>query len=91
MTDLPEVGQLFDVDVDLSTRMLTLVALDRRLELKIPESAQAQPVQDPRHNGERSIMQPGEVPEMQPLMLELDGAMQVLPIWRPPLGAANTA
>jgi hypothetical protein len=91
VTDLAETGQLLDIDVDQVARCLALVALNWRLGVQVSQPTQAQPVQDPRHSEERSSQEPGDMAQIQALMPELHGALQVLRIERPPLGAADTA
>ena len=39
----------------------------------------------------RCMQQPGDVPEVEPLVAEIHGVLQLLGIERPPLAAANTA
>ena len=56
---LAEAGQGFDVDVDLVTRLLLLVALHRNLGLKIPQSAEVEPAENPGDGGEGRLQQPG--------------------------------
>ena len=91
VTDLAETGQLLDINVDQVTRPLPLVAVDWRLGVQVSQPAQPQAAENPGHGGEGSDQQPGDVAEVQPLVPELYGALQVLRIERPPLGAANTA
>jgi len=88
---LAEAGQLFDVDVDQVSWRRALVALHWSFGLQIPQPPQAQAVQGPGHGGEGCREQPGDVTQVQPLMTQLHGTLQVLRIKRPPLGAANTA
>ena len=90
VTDLPEAGQLFDVNVDQVTRPLPLVALDWRFGLEIPQPPQSQAAENPGHGGERCCQKPRDVAEVQTLMPQLYGLLQMPRIERPPLGAANT-
>ena len=41
--------------------------------------------------GKESLQQPGDVPEMQPVVAGINGILQLLWIEHPPLGAANTS
>ena len=50
----------------------------------------AQPAEGPGDGRERSVEQPGDVAQVQALVPELHGVLQLLRIERPPLGAANT-
>jgi hypothetical protein len=84
-------GQLLDVDVDQVARRLALEALHWRFGLQIPQPPEPQAVQSSGHGGEGSGQQPGDVAQVQPLMTQLYGTLQVLRIKRPLLGAANTA
>ena len=70
--------------------MLPLVALDWRFGLEIPQPTQPQAVEKPRQGGEGSCQQPGDVPELEPLVTEIHALLQLLRIERPPLAAANT-
>lgn len=58
--------------------------------LQISQPAQAQAVQGPGHGGEGSGQQPGDVTQVQPLMAQLNSALEAVRIERPPLGGANT-
>ena len=90
MTDFAKAGELFDVDMNQVSGTVTLVALDWRFGLEIPQPTQSQSVENPRHGGERCCQQPGDVAEMEALVTEIHGLLQLLRIERPPLGAANT-
>jgi hypothetical protein len=69
VTDLAEAGQLpllrrslrLDVDVDQVSRSLPLVTLNRRYGLKISQPPEPKAVERPRHGGERSGQQPGDM------------------------------
>ena len=91
VADLAKASQLLDVDMDQVSGMLPLVALHWRFGVQIPQPPEPQAVQSSGHGGEGSRQQPGDVAQMQALMPELHGTLQVLRIERPPLGAANTA
>ncbi len=80
-----------DVDVDQAARGLVLVALHWRFGLQIPQLPEPQAVQSSGHAGEGSRQPAGDVAHVQALMPELHGALEVLRIKRPPLGAGNTA
>jgi hypothetical protein len=86
---LAEPGQSLDVDVDQVTGPLPLVALHRRYGLQVSQTAQSETVQSPGNGGERRLEQPGDVPEVQALVTEVDSLLQLLRIERPPLGAAD--
>ncbi len=91
VTDFPELSQLFDVNVDQVTRPLPLVAVDWWFWGQVSQAAQPQAVENPRHSGEGRDEQPGDVAEVEALVTEIHGLLQLLRIERPPLGAANTA
>ena len=91
MHHLAEAGQLFDINVDQVTRRLALVALHQWLGDQVSQPAQSQAVQGPVHGGEGSGQQPGEVTQMQPLMVQLHSALEAAQIERPLMGATNTA
>ena len=67
-----------------------VVALDRNLGLQIPQASKAELAEGPGDVGEGSLQQPGDVPEVQPLMAEIHGVLQLLRVERPPLAASNT-
>jgi hypothetical protein len=46
-------------------------------------------VEGPGDGGEGSPQKPGDMPEVQPLMAEFHGLLQLLRIVRPPLGQAG--
>jgi hypothetical protein len=71
--------------------MLTLVAVDWWFGLKVSQPPQAHAAENPGHGGERCYQKPPDVAEVQPLMPQLYGLLQMPRIERPPLGAANTA
>ena len=87
---LPEAGQGLDIDVDQVARSLPLVALHRRSGLQVAESPQAQPAEGSGNGGEGSRQQPGDVAQMQPLVTEIHGLLQLLRIERPALVVPNT-
>jgi hypothetical protein len=89
--DIAKASQFLDVDVDQVAWRFTLVTLYWRFGLKISHSPKTKAVEHPGHGGEGSGQQPGDVPEVEALVTELHGTLQVLRIKRPPLGAANTA
>ena len=91
MTNLAEAGQLLDVDVNQIAGPLPFVALNRRLWIKVSQPAQPQAVQRSGHGGEGSREQTGDVSQLEQLMAQLNGALQILRIKRPPLVATNTA
>ena len=87
---LPEAGQGLDIDVDQVARSLPLVALHRRSGLQVAESPQAQPAEGSGNGGEGSRQQPGDVAQMQPLVTEIHGLLQLLRIECPALVVPNT-
>ncbi len=86
---LPESGQGLDVDLDQVARPLPLVPLHRWPGLHVPRSPEAENAEGPRHGGEWGPQEPGDVPEVQSLMAEIHGLLELLLIERPPLGAAH--
>jgi hypothetical protein len=87
----PEAGQGFDVDVEKIARPLPLVALHWRFGPQVSQPTRSEPVESTGHGRERNRLQPGDVPEMQALVAEIHGLLQLLRIERPPLGAACAA
>jgi hypothetical protein len=87
---LPKPSQGLDVNVDQVSWPLPLVALHRWFGFQVPQSPQPQTAESPGNGGERCLQQPGDVPEVEPLVAEIHGVLQLLRIERPPLGAANT-
>lgn len=47
--------------------------------------------EDPGHGGEGGPQEPGDVPEVGPLVEEIHGLLELLRIERPPLVAAHAA
>jgi len=76
--------------MDQVSGMLPLVALDWMFGLEIPQPPQSQVVEHPGHGGERCCQKPRDVAEVQPLMPQLYGLLQMPWIERSPQGAANT-
>ena len=91
VNDSAKAGELFDVDMDQVSGMVPLVALDRGLGLEIPQPTQTKAVEHPGHGEEGCDQKPGDVAEVEALMTELHGVLQLLRIKRPTLGPANTA
>ncbi|WP_411869203.1 hypothetical protein [Vulcanococcus limneticus] len=91
MTHLAEAGQGYHVDVNQVTRRLQLVPLHWRLGLQVPQSTQTQTAEGPGDGGEGSPQEPGNMPEVQPLMTKIHGLLQLLRIERPLLGTAHAA
>jgi hypothetical protein len=77
VADLAKAGQLFDVDMDQVSRMFPLVALDWRFGLEIPQPPETKAVEHPGHGGEGSGQQPGDVPEVEVLVAEIHGLLQL--------------
>jgi hypothetical protein len=98
VTDFAKAGELLllrrslrlDVDMDQVSGMLPLVALDWMFGLEIPQPPQTKAVENPGHGGERCCQKPRDVAEVQPLMPQLYGLLQMPWIERPPPSAANT-
>ncbi len=88
VVDLVKAGQLLDVDMNRVSRIFTLAALDSRFGFQVTQPAQAQVVQDPGHGREGSVKQPCDVAQVQPLVPELHGPLQVMRIELQPLAAA---
>ncbi len=65
-------------------------ALQWRFGLEIPQPPETQAVEQPGHGGEGSGQQPGDVRQVEALVTEIHGLLQLLWIERPPLAAANT-
>jgi hypothetical protein len=91
VTDPFKAGQLFGVDVDHVARLCPLVAAHQLSGLQVLESAETQGLEHSAHSGERCSQDPGNATEGAALMAEVNGALQLQWIERPPLGAANTA
>jgi hypothetical protein len=90
VASLAKAGELFAVDMDQVSWMLPLVALDRRFRLQISQPLETKAVEHPGHGGEGSGQQPGDVPEVEALVTEIHGLLQLLWIERPTLAASNT-
>ena len=87
---LAKASQQLDVDVDQIARFLPLVTMHRWLVFKVSQAAQTKTAEGPGDGGEGRLQQPGDVPQMQALMAEFHGVLQLLRIEGPPLDAANT-
>jgi hypothetical protein len=70
--------------------MLPLVALHWNLGLQVPQTPQSEMTESPGDGGEGRLQQPGNLPEVAPLVAEIHGVLQLLQIERPPLAAVNT-
>lgn len=81
---LPEPGQGFHVDVDQVSRLLPLVALYRNLWLQFLNRPRPSRLRAPGDGGEGRLQQPGDVPQMQALVPEIHGVLQLLRIERSP-------
>jgi hypothetical protein len=99
VTDALKAGELFVIDVDHVAWLCPLVAAYRLSRLQVPllrrslrlEPAETQGLDHPAHGGKRRRQHPGHSSERAALMAEVNGALQLQWIERPPLGAANTA
>jgi hypothetical protein len=80
---LPEPGKGLHVHVDQLTRALPLVPVHRRSGFQVPQSPEAQTSEDPGHGEEGCLQEPGDVPEVQPLMAEIHGLLELLRTERP--------
>jgi len=87
---LAKAGQGLDVDVDQISWPLPLVALHWNLGLQLPQTPQPQKAESPGNGGEGRLQQPGNATEVEPLVAEIHGVLQLLRIERPMLAAANT-
>jgi len=86
---LAKASQGFDVDVDQLYSPLPLVALHRNLGLQIPQASKTELAKHPGDGGEGSLQQPGDVPEVQPLVAEIHGVLQLLLLELAPLCKAH--
>jgi len=75
--------------IDQVAGSLPLVPLDWSLGLQISQSPQAKSADGPGDDGEGCPEQSGDGPQMQALLPEFHGVLQLLR-GRPPLAAANT-
>jgi len=75
---LPEPRQGRDVDMDQVAWPLPLVPLHRRPGLQVPQSPEAQTAEGPSHGGEGCLQEPGDVPEVQPLVAQIHGLLELL-------------
>ena len=91
VTDALKAGELFGVDVDHVAWPFPLVATYRLGGLQVLEPAETQGLEHPANGGKRRRQNPGHSSERAALMAEVNSALQLLWIERPPLGAANTA
>jgi len=67
-----------------------LVPLYRGLGFQVPQPNDSQLAECPDHGGVGSLKQASDVTEVQTLVPQLHGLLQLLRIKRPPLGAAHT-
>jgi hypothetical protein len=88
--DLSKAGELFDIDMDQVSRMLPVVAHDRKFGLQVSQPSQTKASEHPGHDGEGNGQQPGDVPEVAELVTEIHALLQLLRIERPPLATAST-
>jgi len=79
------------VDVDHVAGLCPLVAAHWLSGLQVLESAEAQGLEHPTNGGEWRRQDPGDATQGAALMAEVNGALQLLWIERPPVSAANTA
>ncbi len=77
---LAEPGQSLGVDVDQVTGPLPLVALHRLFGLQVPQASETQVTESPGDGGEGCLEKPGDVPEVQALVTEVDCLLQLLRI-----------
>ena len=91
VTDALKASQLLGVDVDHVAGPGPLVPAHRLGWLQVIEPAEAQALEHSAHGGERCRQDSGHSPESAALMTEVDGALELLCIERPPPAAANTA
>ena len=91
VSHLAEASRLLEVDVNQVAEPFPFVALKMRLGFQVLQPAQAQAIERSGHGGEGSREQPGDVTLVEPLIAQLNSALQMLRIKRPPLGAANAA
>jgi len=91
VTDPLKAGQLLGIDVDHVAWPRPLIAAYRLSWLQVLESAEAHGLEHPTDGGEWRRQHPGHSSERAALMAEVNGALQLLWIERPPLAAANTA
>ena len=91
MTDALKAGELFGVDVDHVAWPWPLVATYRLGGLQVLEPAETQGLEHRANGGKRHRQNPGHSSERAALMAEVNNALQLLWIERPPLGVANTA
>jgi hypothetical protein len=57
--------------------------------LEIPQPTETKAIELPGHGGGRSGQRPGDVPEVEALVTEIQGVLQLLWIERSPLTSAN--
>jgi hypothetical protein len=86
---LPERGQRLDVDVDQVSRSLPFVPLERWFGFQNPETAKGQRAEGSGDSRERGVELPGDVTQVQALVPETHGALQLLRIEHPPLGVCR--
>jgi len=91
LTDAIKAGELFGVNVVHGTWPCPLVATHRLCGLQVLEPVETQGLDHPANGGKRRRQNLGHSSERAALMAEVNCALQLLWIERPPLGAANTA
>ncbi len=85
VVDLAKASELVDVDMDPVSGMLPLTALDWRFGLEITQPPETKAVEQLGHGGEGIGQQPGDVPQVEALVAEVLGLLQLLWIERLPL------
>lgn len=91
MTHSLKASHLFGIDVDDVAGLGLLVAAYRLGGLQVLDPAKPYCLEHSTNGGERRWQQLDDATERTALMTELDEALQLQWIDRPPLGAANIA
>jgi hypothetical protein len=86
-----KASELLGIDVNHVARPRPLITAYRLSWLQVLESAEAQGLEHPTDGGEWRRQHPGDATQGAALMAEVNGALQLQWIERPPLSAANTA
>jgi hypothetical protein len=86
-----KANDLFGTDVDHVAGLCSLVPAHRLCRLQVLEPSKLYGLEHSAHGGERRRQHPGHSSERAALMAEVNGALQLLWIECPPLGAAHTA
>ncbi len=82
---LGEPGQSLDVDLNQVAGPLPFVPLHRQFGFQVAQATETQVTESPGDGGEECLERPGDVPEVQALVTEIQRVLQLLRFERPTL------